>query len=209
MKVLLINGSTVKNGCIYTALSEIETVLNRAHIETEVLQLGNQPIRDCTGCGFCRKEGQGYCVFREDIVNAWLDKMKKADGFIFGTPVYYAHPTGQILAFLDRVFYAGRDYFLHKPAAAVTSARRAGTTASIDVLNKYFSNACMPIVSSNYWNMVYGNTPEEVREDAEGLQTMRNLGHNMAWLLKCIKAGAEKGIIRPQMETKSCTNFIR
>lgn len=209
MKVLLLNGSTRKDGCVFTALSEVASVLNEEGIETEILQMGTNPIYDCMGCDFCQREGAGRCVFEEDMVNDWLEKAKTADGFIFGSPVYYAHPTGQFLALLDRMFYAGIEHFLHKPGAAVISARRAGTTASQDVLNKYFTDACMPVVSSTYWNMVHGRTPEEVKQDLEGLQTMRNLGRNMAWMLRCIEAGKEKGIIPPQMQTEHWTNFIR
>ncbi|MBS6677969.1 MAG: flavodoxin family protein [Clostridiales bacterium] len=209
MKVLLFNGSTRKDGCVFTALSEVASVLNEERIETEILQMGTSPIHDCMGCDFCHREGAGRCVFKDDMVNDWMEKAKTADGFIFGSPVYYAHPTGQFLALLDRMFYAGNEYFLHKPGAAVISARRAGTTASQDVLNKYFTDACMPVVSSTYWNMVHGRTPEEVKQDLEGLQTMRNLGRNMAWMLRCIEAGKEKGITPPRMQTEHWTNFIR
>ena len=209
MKVLLLNGSTTKDGCVYTALSEVASSLNEEGVETEILQMGTNPIWDCMGCDFCHKDGGGHCVFEDDVMNEWLDKTAEADGFIFGSPVFYAHPTGQFLALLDRLFYAGAENFLHKPGAAVISARRAGTTASMDVLNKYFTDACMPVVSSTYWNVVHGNTPEQVKEDLEGLQTMRNLGKNMAWMLKCIQAGKEKGIIPPQMQMEHWTNFIR
>lgn len=209
MKVLLLNGSTTKDGCVYTALSEVASSLNEEGVETEILQMGTNPIWDCMGCDFCHKDGGGHCVFEDDVMNEWLDKTAEADGFIFGSPVFYAHPTGQLLALLDRLFYAGVENFLHKPGAAVISARRAGTTASMDVLNKYFTDACMPVVSSTYWNVVHGNTPEQVKEDLEGLQTMRNLGKNMAWMLKCIEAGKEKGITPPQMQMEHWTNFIR
>lgn len=209
MKVLLLNGSTRKDGCVYTALSEVASSLNEEGVETEILQMGTNPIWDCMGCDFCHKDGGGHCVFEDDVVNEWLDKTAEADGFIFGSPVFYAHPTGQFLALLDRLFYAGVENFLHKPGAAVISARRAGTTASMDVLNKYFTDACMPVVSSTYWNVVHGNTPEQVKEDLEGMQTMRNLGKNMAWLLKCIRAGKEKGVTPPQMQMEHWTNFIR
>ena len=209
MKVLLLNGSTTKDGCVYTALSEVATSLNEEGVETEILQMGTNPIWDCMGCDFCHKDGGGHCVFEDDVMNEWLDKTAEADGFIFGSPVFYAHPTGQFLALLDRLFYAGAENFFHKPGAAVISARRAGTTASVDVLNKYCTDACMPVVSSTYWNVVHGNTPEQVKEDLEGLQTMRNLGKNMAWMLKCIQAGKEKGITPPQMQMEHWTNFIR
>ncbi len=147
-------------------------------------------------------------MFADDLVNTFVGKAREADGFVFGTPVYYAHASGRILSFLDRAFYSSKDAFLYKPAAAVASARRAGTTASLDDLNKYFGISNMPTVGSSYWNMVHGNRPEEVLQDAEGLQTMRNIAHNMAWLLKCIEAGREQGIA-PRTESGSWTNFIR
>lgn len=143
-----------------------------------------------------------------DAVNAFVQKAREADGFVFGTPVYYAHASGRILSFLDRAFYSSKDAFVHKPAAAVASARRAGTTASLDDLNKYFGISHMPVIGSSYWNMVHGNRPEEVMQDEEGLQTMRNIAHNMAWLLRCIEAGREQGIL-PRTESGSRTDFIR
>ena len=205
MKVLLLNGSTRKNGCTYLALSEVAKPLQAEGIETEIVQLGAEPIRDCIGCNGCRNKGR--CVFGNDMVNKWLEKAKDADGFVFGSPVYYAHPAGHFLAALDRMFYAGGAYFQHKPGAAIVTARRAGTTASLDVLNKYFTDAQMPVVSSTYWNMVHGPSPELVEQDLEGLQTMRNLGRNMAWLLKCIQAGNQQGITPPMAETDHWTNF--
>lgn len=208
MKVLMLNGSSRANGCTFTALSEAAAVLEKEGIACEIVQLGTEPIRDCTGCGACAKLG-GKCTFDDDIVNEVIEKAKEADGFIFGTPVYYAHPSGRILSLLDRAFFAGGGAFAHKPAAAVASARRAGTTASVDVLNKYFTINQMPVVASTYWNMVHGQKAEEVRQDLEGLQTMRNLAKNMAWLLKCIEAGKEKGIVPPMAERGNRTNFIR
>ncbi len=208
MKVLLLNGSAKSNGCTYTALAEVAKPLEENGIDTEILHIGGAPVRDCIGCGRCTSLG-GVCTFDDDIVNEVIKKAGEADGFIFGTPVYYAHPSGRILSVLDRAFYAGKKNFAHKPGAAVASARRAGTTASIDVLNKYFTIAQMPVISSSYWNMVHGNTPEEVKKDLEGIQIMHNLGKNMAWLFKCIEAGKEKGIDSPVMETGSKTNFIR
>ena len=139
----------------------------------------------------------------------FIDKFIKEDGFVFGTPVYYAHPSGRVLSVLDRVFYAGNAAFAHKPGAAIASARRAGTTASVDVLNKYFTISQMPVVSSTYWNMVHGNTPEEVRQDAEGMQTMRNLARNLLWVVQCIQAGKAAGLQPPQAESGARTNFIR
>lgn len=206
-KVLLINGSGNAHGCTFTALSEVAGMLNQEGIETEIIQLGKEPIRDCIGCGACAK--LGHCVFEDDLVNEVAEKARHADGFVFGTPVYYAHPSGRILSFLDRLFYSAGGAFAFKPAAGVASARRAGTTASLDVLNKYFTIARMPVVSSNYWNMVHGNTPEEVKQDLEGLQIMRGIGQNMAWMIKCIEAGKAAGIACPQTEQKVRTNFIR
>lgn len=207
MKVLLLNGSTRKNGCTYVALSEVAKALNAEGIETEIVQMGAGAVRECIGCNQC--VGKGKCVFANDVVNEWLEKATTADGFVFGSPVYYAHPTGQLLSVLDRLFYAGGSLFAHKPGAAVVSARRAGTTASLDVLNKYFTDAQMPVVSSTYWNMVHGPAPELVGQDLEGLQTMRNLGRNMAWLLKCIQAGKQQGVTPPTAETAHWTNFNR
>ena len=207
MKVLLFNGSTRKNGCTYVALSEVAKALNDEGIETEIVQMGAGAVRECIGCNQC--VGKGKCVFADDVVNEWLEKAKTADGFVFGSPVYYAHPTGQLLSVLDRLFYAGGSLFAYKPRAAVVSARRAGTTASLDVLNKYFADAQMPMVGSTYWNMVHGTAPELVAQDLEGLQTMRNLGRNMAWLLKCIQAGKRQGVTPPTAETAHWTNFNR
>ena len=207
MKVLLLNGSTRKDGCTYFALSEAAKTLNAEGVETEIVQMGGVPVRDCVGCNGCA--GKGQCVFGDDMVNEVIAKSKEADGFVFGSPVYYAHPSGQILSLLDRVFYAGAEAFLHKPAAVVVTARRAGTTASLDVLNKYLLNAEMPIVSSTYWNMVFGPSPELVEQDEEGLQTMRNLGRNMAWLLGCIEAGRQQGRTPPRAEREQWTNFNR
>ena len=207
MKVLLLNGSTRKNGCTYLALSEVAKELNTQDVEAEIVQLGSDPVWDCIGCNSC--QGSGHCVFEDDMVNELIDKAKGADGFVFGSPVYYAHPSGQLLSLLDRLFYAGGGAFAHKPGAAVVTARRAGTTASLDVLNKHMLDAQMPIVSSTYWNMVFGPAPELVGRDAEGLQTMRNLGRNMAWLLKCIQAGREKGVGSPAAEMDNWTNFNR
>ncbi len=210
MKVLLFNGSSNEHGCTFTALKEAASALEKNGIETEIIQVGKNAIRDCIGCGACRKIG-GKCVFKDDIVNEVIEKAKDADGFIFGSPVYYAHPSGRLLSFMDRVFYAGGAAFTFKPAAAIVSARRAGTTASLDAITKHFTINQMPVVSSNYWPMVHGaqNTPDDVKQDIEGLQIMRVLGDNMAWILKCIEAGKKQGIVPPQNEDKVMTNFIR
>lgn len=210
MKVLLINGSANKDGCTNRALQEIANTLAEEGIDSEIFQIGAEPIRDCIGCLQCAKTlKNNTCVFGDDVVNSLIAKAKECDGFVFGTPVYYAHPSGRILALLDRVFYAGSRVFKHKPAFAVASARRAGTTASLDVLNKYFTFAQMPIASSSYWSMVHGNTKEQVEQDLEGLQTMRNGARNLAWLIKCIEKGREHGIDIPKNESGTRTNFIR
>lgn len=207
MKVLLINGSPNENGCTYTALIEIAKELEKENIEAEIFHVGKNPIRGCIACRGCSKT-DGKCVFNDDTVNIALEKAKKADGFIFGSPVHYAGASGAITSFLDRFFYAGNG-FQYKPGAAIVSCRRGGATATFEQLNKYFTISNMPIVSSQYWNMVHGNTPDEVRQDLEGMQTMRTLGKNMAWILKCIKAGKEAGIVLPEAEVKVRTNFIR
>ena len=208
MKILLINGSSRPNGCTYTALREIADTLESGGAETEILFLGSGPVRDCTACRTCQKT-PGRCVFDDDMVNPIIEKAREADGFVFGTPVYYAHPSGRVLSFLDRVFYAGGSAFAGKPGAAVASARRAGTTASLDALGKYFGISDMVTVGSTYWNMVHGHCPEDVMQDGEGLQTMRNLGRSMAWLLHCVQAGREAGYDFPAPERGHRTNFIR
>lgn len=207
MKVLLFNGSPRANGCTFTALSEIEGILNDEGIETEIIHFGNIPVQDCIGCGGCA--GKGKCVFSNDGVNKWIEAAKTADGFVFGTPVYYAHPSGRILSIMDRMFYAGGNNFKHKPAAVIASARRAGTTATLDAVTKHLSISQMPVITSTYWNMVHGSTPEQVKQDLEGMQTMVNLAKNMAWILKCIEAGKKTGIAAPQTEKTVRTNFIR
>ena len=206
MKVLLVNGSPRAAGCTNTALEEVAKTLGEAGIETEIFWLGAKPVQDCVACGKCRELKK--CVF-DDVVNTLIEKAKTADGFVFGSPVYYAHPSGRVQSALDRAFYAGKYAFAGKPGAAVVSARRGGTAASFDVIKKYFGISSMPVVSSTYWNMVYGNTPDEVRRDEEGMQTMRNLGRNMAYLLRCIEAGKAAGIEAPAQEGAFKTNFIR
>lgn len=207
MKVLLVNGSAREKGCTHTALTEVAKALNDTEISTEIFFLGTDAVRDCIGCQSCRKTGK--CVFDDDMVNGFVEKAKTADGFVFGSPVYYAHPSGRLLCFMNRVFYSAGGIFAHKPAAAVVSARRAGTTAAIDVINKYFQIAGMPVVSSNYWNMVHGNTPDDVRRDAEGLQIMHLLGQNMAWMLKSFDKARKNGVLPPETPEKIKTNFIR
>lgn len=206
MKVLLVNGSPHKTGCTYTALKEAAGALEKNGVETEILWLGVDAIAGCIGCGVCAREGNG--CFRKDIVNEFVEKAAGADGFIFGTPVHYAAGSGALTSFMDRAFYSGGGVMVGKLAASVVSCRRGGASATFDQINKYFTINCMPIVSSQYWNQVHGNTPEEVLKDEEGLQTMRTLGNNMAWLLKCIQAGKEKGIEFPEREPVVRTNFI-
>lgn len=205
MKVLLVNGSSRPDGCTNAALCEVARALQEEGIETQMFFIGNGAMPDCIACGKCRETGS--CVFG-DVVNDFVEKAKTADGFVFGSPVYYAHPSGRLLTFMDRAFYSGGSAFAFKPAAAVLSARRAGTTASFDVINKYFTIASMPVVSSTYWNHVYGTQPEEVAEDKEGLMTMTNIGKNMAWMLKCIELGKKNGLEHPVNE-KLRTNFTR
>jgi Multimeric flavodoxin WrbA len=207
MKVLLINGSPKAKGCTYTALNEVAKELESNGIETEIFHVGTKPIRGCMACNGCSNTN-GLCVFNDDTVNIALEKAKEADGFVFGSPVHYAAASGQITSFLDRFFYAGSS-FQYKPGAAIVSCRRGGSTAAFEQLNKYFTISNMPIVSSQYWNMVHGNTPEEVEQDLEGMQTMRVLGRNMAWLLNCINAGKEAGVKLPKEEARAITNFIR
>ena len=210
MKVLLVNGSPHKEGCTYTALAEAGNALNQSGIDTDVFWIGNKPLSGCIACKSCIQKN--CCVF-DDAVNDFLELAGDYDGFIFGTPVHWAGASGAITSFLDRVFYAdlngGGNRFLLKPAAVVMSARRAGTTATWDQVNKYFGLMQMPIITSRYWNMVHGAKPEDVKQDAEGLQTLRVLGRNMAWFLKCKEAGEKAGIQLPEQEPMTFTNFIR
>ena len=206
MKVLLINGSPHEKGCTYTALSEVARTLEEAGVETKILSIGKEDIRGCTACGGCRN-GNG-CVFG-GIVNVIAEEAKTADGFVFGSPVYYASPNGSLMALMDRLFFSASAHLRHKPAAAVVSARRAGTTTALHDIENYFTITEMPIVASSYWNMVHGTSAEQVAEDGEGLQVMRNLGRNMAWLLSCIEAGKNAGIQKPENEYGIRTNFIR
>lgn len=207
MKVLLINGSPNEHGCTFTALSEVATQLNKNGIETTIFHIGKKPIGGCLACGGCYKNN-GFCVHGDkDVVNECAKLMREADGIIVGSPVYYAGPNGQITSLLDRIFFGGSEYLYNKPAAAVVSARRGGASATYDRLLKYFMKTNMPIVTSQYWNSVHGLTPDDVRQDIEGLQTMRTLANNMAWLLKCIDHA--KGVIPlPEVEPLTPTNFI-
>lgn len=206
MKVLLVNGSPHKEGCTYTALTEVAGALEKNGIETEIFWLGVDATAGCIGCGACGKTDE---CFRKDIVNDFVAKAGDTDGYVFGSPVHYAAASGTITSFMDRAFYSGGKKMAGKPAAAVVSCRRGGASAAFDQLNKYFTINCMPIISSQYWNQVHGSNAEEVKKDEEGMQTMRTLGNNMAWLLKCISAGKEKGICFPEREPVQRTNFIR
>lgn len=205
MKVILVNGSPHEKGCTYTALCEVAKALNAEGVETEIFWIGKQAIGGCWGCGACRKMGK--CV-QNDIVNEFVEKAKTSDGFVFGSPVHYASMSGALTSFMDRVFYSGGKALQYKPATAIASCRRGGASATFDQLNKYFTISNMPVVSGTYWNQVHGNTPEETLQDLEGLQNMRYLGYNMAWLLKCIGLGKTSGI-SPKTEERVRTNFIR
>ena len=206
MKVLLINGSPHAAGCTFTALSEIADTLNSLGIDSEIFHIGTAPISGCIACGGCAKLKK--CVI-DDVVNAAAEKVRECDGIIVGSPVHYAGASGAVVSFLDRLSYSAGSALRGKPGAAIVSARRAGTTAALDQLNKYFNYAAMPLVGSTYWNMVHGAKPEDVRRDEEGMQTMRNLARSMAWMLKCIDAGDKAGVPRPEFESGNRTNFIR
>lgn len=206
MKVILLNGSPHKEGCTYTALGEVAHTLQKEGIDTDILHLGAGAIQGCTACGSCAALGR--CVF-QDKVNQWAEAIAQADGLVIGTPVYYAGVSGSLKAALDRLFYSAGARFAGKPGAAVVSARRGGCATAFDDLCKYFTISNMPVAPSQYWNQVHGTAPEEVRQDLEGLQTMRVLGQNMAWLLRCIHLGREQGIGLPSYEKKLRTNFIQ
>lgn len=211
MKVMLVNGSPHKNGCTHRALAEVAAALDTNGIESEIFWIGAKPAAGCMACGRCRETGA--CIFN-DAVNEFRARAELADGFVFGAPVHYAHAASSLMGFMDRLFYSNgkagaADVLSFKPAAAIASARRAGTTAALDDIQKFFTISNMPIVSSRYWNMVHGCTPEEVEQDQEGLWTMRQLGRNMAWLLKSLEAGREAGIGLPDQEAGSFTSFIR
>lgn len=211
MKVLLVNGGPHKAGCTNRALQEVAYTLIKEGIDTEIFWIGNKPIGGCIACKKCVQTGK--CVF-DDVVNQFREKAYEADGFVFGTPVHYGAASGNMTAFMDRLFYSelggnkNKAFYL-KPAAAVISARRAGTTATFDQINKYFTIQEMPIVSSRYWNMVHGATAEQVEEDLEGLYTMRVLGRNMAYMLRCQEAARKAGVKLPEQEPAIFTNFVR
>lgn len=206
MKVLLVNGSPHEHGSTDRALREVEKSLAEAGIETEIFWIGNQPVGGCIGCGGCGKKGE--CVFG-GVVAEFGRKARDADGFVFGSPVHYAAASGNMTSFMDRLFYSAGENLRFKPAAVVTAARRGGNTATYEQLLKYPGITNMPIVSSQYWNMVHGANAQDVEQDLEGLQTMRTLGRNMAWMLRCIEAGKKAGIEHPALEPFQRTNFIR
>ncbi len=211
MKVLMLNGSPHAEGTTFAALSEIAATLNEEGIETEIAQLGVAALIGCTACMKCRALGK--CAFGDtDGVNAFMEKAESADGFIFGSPVHYAGAAGAFVAFMDRLFYAegnsGKGRFYLKPAAAVVAARRGGTTAAFDQINKYFTVSNMPVISSQYWNMVHGANAADAKRDLEGMQSMRVLARNMAWFLRCKEAGEKAGVPLPKREERVRTNFI-
>lgn len=206
MKVLLINGSPHEHGCTRAALDEVAKELAAQSVESEVFWLGLEPIAGCIGCGLCRTAGR---CFREDAVNRFIEVASSADGLVFGTPVHWAGASGAITSFMDRVFFAAGGKLRGKPAACIASARRAGTTATLDQLNKYFYICGLPIVPSQYWAMVHGARPEDVAHDEEGLQIMRTLAKYMAWMLKCIAAGKAAGVTLPTLDPIVRTNFVR
>lgn len=205
MKVLMINGSPNREGCTYTALSEVAKTLEKNGIESEIVHVGNKDIRGCIGCRKCKETGK--CVFN-DLVNEVAPKFAECDGIVIGSPVYFASANGTLISFIDRLFYSTTIDKTMKVGAAVVSARRGGCSATFDELNKYFTISGMPIASSQYWNSVHGYTPEQVHQDQEGMQVMRTLGNNMAFLLKSIALGKEKFGL-PQKEEHIFTNFIR
>ena len=210
MKVLMINGSPHEHGCTYTALCEIADTLRAEGVDSEILQVGPSVVRGCTGCGNCFRTRSRRCIFADDLCNTALDRMAECDALIVGSPVHYASAGGSITSLLDRMFYAGSKDMRGKVGAAIVSARRAGTTAALDQLHKYFYISGMPIAPSQYWPMVHGSTPEQVRQDEEGLQIMRTLGRNVAYMVKAFALAREHGLHAPELEKeKKFTNFIR
>ena len=204
MQVLLINGSPHEAGCTFTALSEVASSLEKNGIEANFFHIGKKPVHGCVACYGCAKTGK--CAFDDDVCNTISALAEKADGIVIGSPVYFASANGSLCALLDRAFFSASNAFIGKPGAAIVSCRRGGAGSAFDRLNKYFTISQMPVVASQYWNAVHGSTPEDVRRDEEGLQIMRTLGANMAWLLKSI---AEGKVPRPEQEKRLRTNFIR
>ena len=212
MKVLMLNGSHNQNGSTRAGLDEMAKVFSAEGVETEIVTVGGKPVADCIGCGKCAELKR--CVFANDAVNDFAEKAKTSDGFVFGSPVYYAHPSGRIQSFLDRLFFStmNADRYAslrHKPCASIVVARRAGTSASFDVLNKYATISQMIVVGSTYWNEFHALTKEDVPEDPEGLQTLQNLARNMVYVMKCLKAGRDAGIMPPATKEEVFTNFVR
>ena len=206
-KVLLINGSPHAKGCTFTALDVVAKELERSGMETEIVHVGHKDIRGCIGCYKCREIGK--CVFDNDLVNEVAKKFEQADGLVIGSPVYYAGANGTLVSFLNRLFFSASFEKRFKVGAAVVSARRMGTTATLDQLNKYFLHGEMPVAASRYWNAVHGNNPEDVMKDDEGLQTMRVLGRNMAFLIRAIAAERERNGLPEAEPIRIATNFIR
>lgn len=209
MKVLLVNGSPHKEGCTYTALSEVAGTLHKNGIETDFFWIGTEPLAGCIACNACSTTGK---CFRNDVVNDFVDKIDEYDGFVFGSPVHFATVAGSMLSFMQRAFYVGaiqRPKIMGKPGAAIVTCRREGSSATLDQLNKFIVGNNMPMVPSQLWNVVHGNTPEQVRQDKEGLQIMRTLAQNMAWMIKCIETGRQAGIDKPVYEEFTPTSFIR
>lgn len=206
MKVLLINGSPNEHGCTYTALSELAATLHRHDIATELVYLGKKPVAGCIACMKCFETG--HC-FRDDMIRELQDRLDEFDAIVLGSPVYYSNPTGQILSFAQRLFFCKENALAGKLGAAVVSCRRGGASATFESLNQFFTISNMPVVSSQYWNSVHGFTPDDVRRDAEGLQTMRTLGENMAWLLRSMASARENGIDAPCYEPRLRTHFIQ
>jgi multimeric flavodoxin WrbA len=207
MKVLLVNGSSVKNGNTFIALSEVAKTLEAEGIETEIVQICNKPVRGCIACGTCKAKGNGRCTFDDDACNRILEKVDTADGFVFGSPVYYGQPNGALLALIQRMLFADGSNFQFKPVANVAVCRRGGATAAFQTMNMAFEMMNMPQVPSQYWNIAYGRTPGESAQDEEGMQTMRQLGRNMAWMLK--KFHGVEAAEKPETETWNPMNFIR
>ena len=212
MKVLMLNGSWNQDGSTKAGLDEMAKVFAAEGVETEVVTIGGKPIADCIACGKCAELKR--CVFANDAVNDFAEKAKTSDGFVFGSPVYYAHPSGRIQSFLDRLFFStmNADRYAslrHKPCASIVVARRAGTSASFDVLNKYATISQMIVVGSTYWNEFHALTKEDIPGDPEGLQTLRNLARNMVYVMRCLKAGRDAGIREPENESAVLTNFVR
>lgn len=209
MKVLLLNGSSHSRGTTMAALQEMVEVFSCEGVECEIFQCGAKAVADCLQCGACARLGR--CVIEDDGVNMFVEKARSADAFVFASPVYYAHPSGRILSFLDRAFFSDKGYeaFRFKPAASVVVARRGGCSATFDALNKYFGIAQMPVVSATYWNSVHGSVASDAPKDEEGMQTVRNLARNMVWMMRCLEAGRKAGIALPEIERGAVTNFVR